>query len=109
MTQGSSNKTKEGKSQEKEKKPSEKSEQIDAQQAYLKASPEEKRNKIFFKEVPVESVVDQQAIEECKKFGLYNLDPCFRTGKMSHELKQKMGYMKSKHRTDMLLRKWSQD
>ena len=75
----------------------------------LKASPEEKRNNIFFKEVPVESVVDQQAIEECKNFGLYNLDPCFRTGKMSQELKQKMGYMKSKHRTDMLLRKWSQD
>ena len=37
------------------------------------------------------------------------MDPCFRTGKMSHELKQKMAYMKSKHRSEMLLRKWAQD
>ena len=37
------------------------------------------------------------------------MDPCFRTGMMSHELKQKMAYMKSKHRSEMLLRKWAQD
>ena len=54
-------------------------------------------------------MVDHEAIEESKRFGLYDLDPCFQTGRMSHELKQKMGYMKSKHRTDMLLRKWAQD
>jgi hypothetical protein len=36
-------------------------------------------------------------------------EPDFLTGRMSNELVQKMSYMKSKHRTNMLLRKWSQD
>ena len=79
------------------------------QQAYLKATPEQKKLGTFFREIPIENVMDHQAIEECKKQGLYDLDPCFRTGKMSHELKQKMAYMKSKHRSEMLLRKWAQD
>ena len=59
------------------KKPSEKSEQVDAQHAYYKATAEEKRTKSFFKDIPVESVVDHEAIEESKRFGLYDLDPCF--------------------------------
>ena len=42
-----------------------------------------------------------------KEMGL--TDPEFQTGKMSNELKQKMNYMKSKHRTNLLLRKWSAD
>ena len=36
-------------------------------------------------------------------------EPGFLAGVMSNELKQKMSFMKSKHRTNLLLRKWSQD
>lgn len=36
-------------------------------------------------------------------------EPEFLAGVMSNELKQKMSFMKSKHRTNLLLRKWSQD
>ena len=41
----------------------------------------------FFKDIPIENVVDHSAIEEAKKFGVYDLDPCFQTGRMSNELK----------------------
>jgi hypothetical protein len=33
----------------------------------------------------------------------------FLSGRMTNELVQKMNYMKSKHRTNILLSKWSQD
>lgn len=36
-------------------------------------------------------------------------DPEFLAGRMSNEMIQKMSYMKSKHRTNLLLRKWCQD
>lgn len=35
--------------------------------------------------------------------------PDLLAGRMSLDLCQKMSYMKSKHRTNLLLRKWSQD
>jgi len=35
--------------------------------------------------------------------------PDLLSGRMSNELTQKMSFMKSKHRTNLLLRKWSQD
>ena len=36
-------------------------------------------------------------------------DPDLLTGVMSNELKQKMCFMKTKHRSNLLLRKWSND
>lgn len=59
----------------------------------------------FFKELPIENVVDEEAIAQAKQMGL--TEPGFLTGVMSNELKQKMNFMKSKHRTNLLLRKWS--
>jgi len=57
--------------------------------------------------LPIEDIVDEDAIAQAKQMGL--TDPELLTGKMSNEVMQKMAYMKSKHRTSFLLRKWSQD
>lgn len=83
------------------------SEQYASQQNYIKSTPEEKRSGKFFKDLYIESVVDEEAIKSAKQMGL--TDPAFLTGRMSNELVQKMCYMKSKHRTSLPLRKWSQD
>lgn len=72
----------------------------------MKASIEDKRGRQFFKEIDIENIVDEDAIKFAKAMGL----PAeFCTGKMSNELKQKMNYMKSKHRSSLLLRKWPAD
>ena len=84
-----------------------KAEQKDMQQAYLKATPEQKRTGKFFKELPIENMIDHEAIAYARKAGL--TDPVFKTGKMSNQLLQKMNYMKSKHRSNLLLRKWTAD
>ena len=73
----------------------------------MKATPEEKRNGKFFKELPIENMIDHEAIAYARESGL--TDPVFKTGRMSNTLVQKMNYMKSKHRSNMILRKWSQD
>lgn len=52
-------------------------------------------------------MVDHEAINYAKKAGLSDIT--FRTGKMSNGLIQKMDYMKSKHRSNLLLQKWSHD
>ena len=83
------------------------SDQYAFQKAYEKASVEDKRNCKFFKELPIETVVDEQAIKEAKAMGLTGSD--FLGGKMTNELVQKMNFMKSKHRSSLLLKKWSQD
>ena len=57
------------------------------QQAYLKATPEQKKLDRFFRDLPIENVVDHAAIEEAKKLGLYDTDPCFQTGRMSNEVR----------------------
>ena len=63
----------------------EKAEQYGQQQAYIKATPEDKRNCKFFKELPIEDIVDDDAIKQAKKMGL--TDPEFLTGRMSNEVK----------------------
>ena len=83
------------------------SDQYAYQQNYLKASAEDKRNQKFFKELPIENIVDEDAIKEAKQMGL--TAEVFLSGRMTNELVQKMNYMKSKHRTNILLSKWSQD
>jgi uncharacterized protein YnzC (UPF0291/DUF896 family) len=83
------------------------SDQYAFQQAYIKASIEDKINCKFFKELPIENEIDEEAIKHAKAMGL--TEPEFLAGKMSNELVQKMNYMKSKHRTNLLLKKWSQD
>lgn len=52
-------------------------------------------------------MIDHEAIAYAREAGLK--DPVFRTGRMSNAVVQKMNYMKSKHRSNFLLRKWSQD
>lgn len=81
--------------------------QKDFQQAYLKATPEEKRTQKFFKELPIENMIDHEAIAYAREAGL--TDPIFKTGRMSNAVVQKLNYMKSKHRSGLLLRKWSAD
>ena len=83
------------------------SQQHEYQKAYLNATTEEKRAAKFFKELPIENMIDHEAIAYARQAGL--VDPIFKTGKMSSQLIQKMNYMKSKHRSNLLLRKWSQD
>ena len=51
--------------------------------------------------------MDHEAIQYARSAGL--TDPVFKTGKMSNKLLQKMNYMKSKHRSNLLLRNWSAD
>ena len=82
-------------------------EQKEFQQAYLKATPEDKRVGKFFKELPIENMIDHEAIAYARDSGL--TDPVLKSGKMGNSLVQKMNYMKSKHRSNLLLRKWSQD
>ena len=82
-------------------------EQTSFQSAYLKATPEEKRIGKFFKELPIENMIDHEAIAYARNSGL--TDPVFKQGRMPNPLVQKMNYMKSKHRSHLLLRKWSQD
>lgn len=84
-----------------------KAEQKEMQQAYLKATAEEKRTQKFFKELPIENMIDHEAIAYARQSGL--TDPVFKTGRMSNALVQKLNYMKSKHRSNLLLRKWSAD
>ena len=36
------------------------------QQAYLKATPEQKKNGVFFRDIPIENVVDSGAIADSK-------------------------------------------
>ena len=45
------------------------------QHNYLKATPEDKRNKKFFKDLPIENVIDQEAIAYAKQSNL--TDPVF--------------------------------
>mmetsp|Transcript_25482 Transcript_25482/g.34045 ORF Transcript_25482/g.34045 Transcript_25482/m.34045 type:complete len:217 (+) Transcript_25482:481-1131(+) len=52
-------------------------------------------------------MIDHEAITYARESGL--TDPVFKTGRMSNGLVQKMNYMKSKHRSHLLLRKWSAD
>ena len=52
-------------------------------------------------------MIDHEAIAYARNAGL--TDPVFKTGRMSNALVQKMNYMKSKHRSNLLLRKWSAD
>lgn len=52
-------------------------------------------------------MIDHEAITYAREKGL--TDPVFKTGKMQNGLVQKMNYMKSKHRSSLLLRKWSID
>ena len=52
-------------------------------------------------------MIDHEAIAYARKAGL--TDPVFKTGRMSNALIQKINYFKAKHRSDMILRKWSQD
>lgn len=82
-------------------------EQKQMQEAYSKASSEDKRTCKFFKDLPLENMIDHEAIAYARQAGL--TDPVFKTGRMSNALVQKMNYMKSKHRSNMLLRKWSSD
>ena len=77
------------------------------QQAYLKATPQEKRENKFFKVLPIEEVIDNEAIRYAQKSGLTAQH--LLTGKMSNEVKQKLDYMKSKHRSGLLLKNWSRD
>ena len=51
------------------------------QQAYLKATPEEKRTLKFFKDLPIESMIDHEAIKYAREAGM--TDPVFKTGRMS--------------------------
>ena len=60
------------------------SDQYAFQKAYIKASVEDKRNCRFFKELPIESVVDEDAIKQAKAMGL--TEPEFLAGKMTNEL-----------------------
>lgn len=60
------------------------SEQKEFQQNYLKSTPEEKINLKFFKELPIETYVDEEAINEAKQMGL--TQPDLLTGRMSNEL-----------------------
>ena len=52
-------------------------------------------------------MIDHEAIAYARNSGL--TDPVFKQGRMPNALVQKMNYMKSKHRSHLLLRKWSQD
>ena len=52
-------------------------------------------------------MVDLKAIEMTKEYGL--TDPAFLSGRMSNETLQKINYMKTKHRSNFLLQKWSSD
>ena len=57
-----------------------KQEQDNSQQAYLKATPEQKKVGKFFKELPIENMIDHEAIAYARQAGL--TDPVFKTGKM---------------------------
>lgn len=52
-------------------------------------------------------MIDHEAIAYARQAGL--TDPVFKTGKMPNDVVQKMNYMKSKHRSNLLLRQWSAD
>ena len=52
-------------------------------------------------------MIDHEAIAYARQSGL--TDPVFKTGKMSNPVVQKMNYMKSKHRSNLILRQWSAD
>ena len=52
-------------------------------------------------------MIDHDAIAYARQAGL--TDPVFKTGKMSNPVVQKMNYMKSKHRSNLILRQWSED
>ena len=82
-------------------------EEKDNAKAYQQADKESRRAGKFFKDLPLENMVDYEAIAYAKKAGL--TDPVFRTGKMSTQLKQKINYTKVKHRGGHLLRHWSKD
>ena len=77
------------------------------QQKYIKATPEEKSVNKYFLDLPIEQTIDEEAIGYAKGAGLK--DPIFHTGRLSNCTLQKLNYMKSKHRTSFLLRKWSAD
>lgn len=74
---------------------------------YHAADSEAKRTVKFFKDLPLENMVDHEAIAYARDAGL--TDPVFRTGKMSTKLLQKINYTKVKHRGGHLLREWSKD
>lgn len=60
------------------------SQQKDFTQAYLKADKEAKRTGKFFKELPLENMIDHEAIAYARETGL--TDPIFKTGKMSNSV-----------------------
>ena len=60
------------------------SQQQEFYNAYENASPEEKCTGKFFKELPIENMIDHEAIAYAKQAGL--VDPIFKTGKMSCKL-----------------------
>ena len=76
-------------------------EQKQMQDNYLKASIEDKVNGTFFHKLPLEDLVDHEAIAYAKKAGI--TDESLLSGTMSNGLIQKMNYMKSKHRSGLLL------
>ena len=59
-------------------------EQKQMQEAYYKATPEEKRTGKFFKDLPLENMIDHEAIAYARQAGL--TDPVFKTGRMSTAL-----------------------
>ena len=71
-------------SQQKSEKAILKGEQLEYQKAYLKATPEQKRNGKYFKELPIENMIDHEAIAYARKLGIN--DPVFKTGRMSNAL-----------------------
>ena len=59
-----------------------KSQQVDMQKAYYKASKEDQKTGKFFKELPLENMIDHEAITYARQAGL--TDPIFKTGRMSN-------------------------
>lgn len=74
--------------------------------AYGDASPEERKTRKFFRDLPLENMIDHEAIAYAREAGL--TDPVFLSGRMSTELVQKINFIKCKHRP-ILLRKWISD
>ena len=73
-------------------------EQKEAFEEYKKATLKERQTLKFFKLLPIELLIDQEAINVAKNAGL--TDPVFTTGRMSDELAQKIAYIKLQNRSN---------